>query len=56
VGAWYGSTQVPPAIRLSNPEIPPAVDAVVARALAKAPEDRFASMGDLVRAFDSAVP
>ncbi len=49
-------TQVPPAIRLSNPEIPPAVDAVVARALAKAPEDRFASMGDLVRAFDSAVP
>uniref|UniRef100_UPI0012F697F0 serine/threonine-protein kinase n=1 Tax=Nocardia takedensis TaxID=259390 RepID=UPI0012F697F0 len=33
-----------------NPEVPAAFDAVVARALAKAPEDRFRDCGELARA------
>jgi serine/threonine-protein kinase len=49
-------TQHPPSIRLSAPEIPPAIDVLVVRALAKTPAARFPSMDDLVRAFDEAVP
>src|SRR5262249_2215299 len=39
---------------LDQAKVPPAVQAVVKRALAKRPEDRFASMDDLLRALDAA--
>ena len=46
----------PPAPRLVNPDLPPAVEAVVLRALAKDPDARFASAGEMARAFVAAVP
>ena len=39
---------VPP--RIVNPEVPPALDALVMRALAARPEDRFARMQDMIDA------
>ncbi len=46
----------PPEPRLLNPDLPPAVEAVVLRALAKDPDARFASAGEMARAFVAAVP
>src|SRR3954453_17273932 len=40
----------PPRVRLRRPELPGEVDQVVGRALAKHPDDRFPSAGDLARA------
>jgi predicted Ser/Thr protein kinase len=40
----------PPALREVRPEVPAAFEPVVERALAKRPEDRYASAGDLGRA------
>jgi serine/threonine protein kinase len=37
-----------------NPQLPPAVDAVILRALAKQPEDRFPSIADFAAAFEQA--
>ena len=37
-----------------NPQLPPAVDAVILRALAKKPEDRFPSIADFAAAFEQA--
>jgi serine/threonine protein kinase len=37
-----------------NPQLPPAVDAVILRALAKQPEDRFPSIADFADAFEQA--
>ncbi len=44
----------PPALRTLRPDLPPAVEAVVLQALAKAPEARFASAGALATAFQAA--
>lgn len=44
----------PPPIRLANPAVPRAVEAVVARALAKDPAARFATGADLARALGAA--
>ncbi len=38
------------------PDLPPAVDAVLARAMASAPEDRFATAQDMRRALGDALP
>jgi serine/threonine-protein kinase len=43
----------PPSIREERPEVPPRVDAAVRRAMAKRPEDRFATMGDLARELEA---
>ena len=43
---------VPP--RRVNPDIPPALDAVVLKALAKDPNDRFANATEFLRALDAA--
>jgi WD40 repeat protein len=43
-------TQPPPAPSSLAPGLPPAMDAVVRRAMAKRPEDRFATAGELGRA------
>ncbi|HSS77562.1 MAG TPA: protein kinase, partial [Thermoanaerobaculia bacterium] len=46
----------PPDLSARNPAVPPAVTAVVGRALAKNPDDRFASAGEMLRALREAVP
>ena len=45
----------PPSLHLSMPELPEAIDGVVARALAKAPDERYPSCRDLVGAAHSAL-
>lgn len=45
----------PPLPRRIRPEISPAVEAVILRALAKEPDDRYASGSDLADALDSAL-
>jgi serine/threonine-protein kinase len=42
-----------PSVRALRPDVPERVDAVIARAMAKRPEDRFASMGELAVALES---
>jgi len=39
-----------------NPKLPPEVDRVILKALAKKPDDRFQKASDLVAAFDRAIP
>jgi serine/threonine protein kinase len=47
-------TQAPQPPTQLNPDIPPAVEAVVMRSLAKRPEDRFPTAGELARALAQA--
>ncbi len=47
---WAHLNAPPPAVTQTVPGVPAAFDAVLARALAKAPADRFPSAGDLGRA------
>jgi tRNA A-37 threonylcarbamoyl transferase component Bud32 len=47
-------TQQPPSVCERAPGVPPAFDPVLARAMAKAPEDRYLSAGDLGRAATAA--
>ena len=44
-----------PSARAEAPDVPPALDAVIARAMAKHPRDRFDSAGELTRALDQAL-
>jgi serine/threonine-protein kinase len=46
----------PPDLSLRNPAVPAAVTAVVARALAKSPDERFMSAGEMLRALREALP
>ncbi|WP_280458453.1 serine/threonine-protein kinase [Nocardia carnea] len=48
-------TTTPPSVRALVPGIPDRLDAVIARALAKEPGDRFASAGEFARAAAAAV-
>jgi predicted ATPase/serine/threonine protein kinase len=47
-------TQPPPSLRQIVPDIPPEVEKVVNKALAKKPEERFATAGDFAKAFRAA--
>ena len=49
-------TEAPPPLRAARPEVPPAVEAAVARALAKRPEDRFPSVAAFVEALERDAP
>jgi len=51
---WGHANEPAPSACELNPRIPAALDAVVARAMAKDPDDRFASAGDLGRAAQAA--
>lgn len=46
----------PPDLSLRNPAVPAAVTAVIARALAKSPDERFMSAGEMLRALREALP
>ena len=48
------ASQLPPSLRGINPAIPPAVEGVVLRALAKAPAQRYQSVGEFVAALRAA--
>jgi serine/threonine protein kinase len=48
-------TQPPPPPRQLNPAVPDAVQAVILKALAKNPDDRFATAGELASAFSTAL-
>src|SRR4051794_18032404 len=52
---WAHLHDDPPSLRASVPDAPPALQAVVDRALAKEPDDRWQSTGDLGRAALAAV-
>jgi hypothetical protein len=55
VQKMWGHANVPaPSAREVNPRVPPELDAVVARAMAKDPDARFPSAGDLGRAAQAA--
>ena len=51
---WAHLTEPPPRVTEVAPLVPASIDAVIARALAKAPDDRFPSAGDLGRAATAA--
>jgi serine/threonine protein kinase len=53
LGFQHAHEPVPP-LREKNPAIPPAVEAVVMKALAKEPKDRFASVQAFATAFEQA--
>jgi serine/threonine-protein kinase len=46
-------TKTPPSSRASRPELPVSLDRVLAKALAKSPEERYASVGDFLTALDA---
>ncbi len=48
--------QEPPSVRERRNDVPPAVDALIRRMMAKAPADRFPSLRDAERAFRAMVP
>jgi len=52
---WAHVHEAPPLVSSRRPELPKAIDAVLARGLAKEPGDRYSSCGDLVAAVRSAL-
>jgi tRNA A-37 threonylcarbamoyl transferase component Bud32 len=45
---WAHLVDQPPPVSTRRPDLPPGLDAVVAKAMAKAPEDRYGSCRDLI--------
>jgi YVTN family beta-propeller protein len=52
---WAHVHQPPPKVTDKRPELPPEIDAVVAKAMAKSPEDRYASGAELMAAAGAAL-
>jgi ABC-type branched-subunit amino acid transport system substrate-binding protein/tRNA A-37 threonylcarbamoyl transferase component Bud32 len=53
---WAHVNERPPSASERNPELPAAVDTVIAKALAKSPEERYPSCGELIDAAREALP
>ncbi len=53
---WAHARQPVPRVTELRPELPPAVDALVEKALAKSPQDRFSSAGEMAARFRKATP
>jgi len=53
---WAHMNDPPPSPRRRRPDLPEAVDEIVARATAKRPADRYATAGELSAAVEAAVP
>ena len=52
----YAHVNAPlPSLALARPELPPTIDAVIAKAMAKSPDERYASAGELAKALSAAV-
>lgn len=52
---WAHMTSPPPSAQALVPDLPPDIDAVIARAMAKNPDERYPSAGDLGRAALAAI-
>jgi len=52
---WAHMSEPPPALASVAPDLPPALNEVVSRAIAKQPGDRYPSAGDFARAAQAAV-
>lgn len=48
-------TEPPPPVTSARPDLPPAIDGVIAKAMSKAKSDRFESCGEVMRAIRSAL-
>jgi serine/threonine-protein kinase len=48
--------EAPPAVRTLRPDAPPSLEQALARALAKNPDDRFATAGEFGRALEATAP
>jgi len=53
--AWAHLEEEPPAASLRNPDLPQAIDAVIARAMAKPPDERYPTCAALTDAADDAL-
>jgi serine/threonine-protein kinase len=52
---WAHMYDQPPSLTATRPDLPTAADQVLARALAKSPDDRYATCGDLIGALRAAL-
>jgi serine/threonine-protein kinase len=52
---WAHMQDPPPSLSALRPELPPAVDEVIARAMAKSPDERYATCGQFAAALQQAV-
>lgn len=52
---WAHVGAEPPSLSAERPDLPPRVDSVVAKALAKSRDDRYGTCGEMVRAFRDAI-
>jgi serine/threonine protein kinase len=52
---WAHLMEMPPPVTFARPDLSPAIDEVVNRAMAKAPEDRYDSCSDLMRDLEQAL-
>jgi hypothetical protein len=52
---WAHLVEMPPPVTAARPDLPPQVNDVVARAMAKAPEERYDSCHDLLRDLEDAL-
>jgi hypothetical protein len=52
---WAHINEAPPAPSTTRPDLPAALDAVIARGMAKSRRDRYATCGELVAAMDAAL-
>ena len=52
---WAHLVEMPPPVSGLRPDLPPEVNDIIARAMAKMPQDRYATCGDLVRDLEAVV-